>query len=133
MEKLLNVLKADPVAALTNHLKMISSLGNEDPLAQLLPGKSATNVDSILVMRLPLVLVLLLHGLEINLVVMVVVRILTMQPPATMLPLLPTQLHGLSRLQLTQLPLHTQDTRLLATPVVIKPKELRQALRLLQV
>jgi len=131
MEKLLDVSKADPVAALTNHLKTMSSLGNEDLLAQLHPGKSATTMDSILVMRLSLVL--LLHGLEIDLVGMVVVRILTMQPPATMLPLLPTQLHGLSRLRLTQLPLHTQDTRLLATPVVIKPKELRQALLLLQV
>jgi uncharacterized membrane protein len=128
-EKLLDALKADLVEAMINHLKMMSSHGNEDLLAQLLRGRRRMTVDSTLVMRL--LLDLLLLGLEIDLAAMVVVPILITEALAlvlaTMPPLLPTRLHGLSRLQLTQPPLHTQDMQLLATPAVINLKELHLA------
>jgi uncharacterized membrane protein len=128
-EKLLDALKADLVEAMINHLKMMSSHGNEDLLAQLLRGRRRMTVDSTLVMRL--LLDLLLLGLEIDLAAMVVVPILITEALAlvlaTMPPLLPTRLHGLSRLQLTQPPLHTQDMQLLATPAVINLKELHPA------
>jgi hypothetical protein len=131
MEKLLDALKVDPVEAMINHLKMMSSHGNEDLLAQLLHGRRGMTVDSTLVMRLPLDLLLL--GLEIDLAAMVVAPILITEALglalalATMPPLLPIRLHGLSRLQLTQPPLHTQDMQLLATPAVINLKELHPA------
>jgi uncharacterized membrane protein len=128
-EKLLDALKADLVEAMINHLKMMSSHGNEDLLAQLLRGRRRMTVDSTLVMRL--LLDLLLLGLEIDLAAMVVVPILITEALAlvlaTMPPLLPTRLHGLSRLQLTRPPLHTQDMQLLATPAVINLKELHLA------
>jgi uncharacterized membrane protein len=128
-EKLLDALKADLVEAMINHLKMMSNHGNEDLLAQLLRGRRRMTVGSTLVMRL--LLDLLLLGLEIDLAAMFVVPILITEALAlvlaTMPPLLPTRLHGLSRLQLTQPPLHTQDTQLLATPAVINLKELHLA------
>jgi hypothetical protein len=73
---------------------------------------------------------LLLLGRKTEVVAMVVVQILIMEVLATMPPLLPTRLRGLSKLRLTQLPLHTQDTQLLVTPAVISLKELHLVLPL---
>lgn len=91
-------------------------------------GKSAKSVDSSLVTQL--LLDRLLLGLEIDLVAMAVVQILTTVALATMLPPLLTQLHGLSRLRLIQLPLLMLDIQLLAILVDINLKELRLVLPL---
>jgi hypothetical protein len=92
-------------------------------------GKSGKSVDSSLVTQL--LLDRLLLGLEIDLVAMAVVQILTTVALATMLLPPLTQLHGLSRLRLIQLPLHMQDIQLLAILVDINLKELHLVLPLL--
>jgi len=127
MEKLLDASKADQAEAMINHPKTMSSRGNEDQLVQPRPGKSGKTVDSNLAMLLPRDLRHL--GLEIDLVAMAVARILITEVLATMPLPLPIQLRGLSRLQATQLPLHTQDFQPLATLAAINHKEPHPALQ----
>jgi hypothetical protein len=119
-------LKADLLEALINHHKMMSNLGNVDPLAQLHHGKSAMIVATIHVMRhrlqglLPLGLnVARLHGRSRMIVV-------------TTHLLLAMLLHGLKLLlTLLLLLLLTQDMQPLVMPPVIKPWAHHLALPLL--